>query len=181
MGLRHSQASPRQLLMCHHHPTVHPSRHAALCALQPKQVKFQRQLSGGQAQRIKARLMLVDLAGSERASLAGAGTDKQKQGSGINVGLLCERARGASLLYSGATCACGWRREHALACGRRLLWAHPALLAHAPRRPGQLHSRPGRERQHSAVPQFSAHRAAAPRSDGCRRRGWGERIARAPA
>ncbi|KAI3433822.1 hypothetical protein D9Q98_003626 [Chlorella vulgaris] len=43
---------------------------------------------GGGWQRIKARLMLVDLAGSERALLAQPGSSSQKQGSGINVGLL---------------------------------------------------------------------------------------------
>lgn len=53
------------------------------------QVQFKRQQEeGGGVQRIKARLMLVDLAGSERAALAAANSTSQKQGSGINVGLL---------------------------------------------------------------------------------------------
>ncbi|KAL4437091.1 hypothetical protein ABPG75_004230 [Micractinium tetrahymenae] len=53
------------------------------------QVQFKRQQEGGGGvQRIKARLMLVDLAGSERAALAAANSTSQKQGSGINVGLL---------------------------------------------------------------------------------------------
>lgn len=60
------------------------------------QVSFQRQGAAG-AQQVKARLMLVDLAGSERASLAAAGSATQREGSGINVGLLCELLQGGRL------------------------------------------------------------------------------------
>ncbi|PSC67025.1 Kinesin KIF3A, partial [Micractinium conductrix] len=65
---------------------------------------------GRRVQRVKARLMLVDLAGSERAALAAAGSASQKQGSGINIGLLylgiCIKElaeKGSTLSYRNST------------------------------------------------------------------------------
>ena len=94
---------------CCWHAACAPRRmtHPAHCSPpRSRQIRFQRQLAGGGAQRVRARLMLVDLAGSERASLAGAGSEKQKQGSGINVGLLCERRAGGGACGAAAGRAC---------------------------------------------------------------------------
>lgn len=70
------------------------------------QAQFRREQAGGGVHRVKARLMLVDLAGSERASLAAPGSATQKQGSGINVGLLflgtAPGAAGAGACGAGA-------------------------------------------------------------------------------